>query len=288
MTVAVAGNRSAVGVAVAEVNLKFIWEEISAIRVGRTGEAFVLDLPGRLVAHPGHQPGAARRRSRARDRFGPCATPSSHRPRPGGHRSGPCGEDGAGGDGADPRRRLERHRQATPRRGIRADLRGALAHGGVARCRRGPRRGARLLADPAHGRTDTPAGGRGRPDRRGTIRPPDQPCDRRRIRAARDPVQRDGRRAVGFAGALGTHQPAQALSRAAGGRAGRPHRRRPRPRRAARRGGRGVLRPARLHRLLGAAPSPKPSSACCANTTTRSKGWSAPTGRRSSASPAMA
>lgn len=52
MTVAVAGNRSAVGVAVAEVNLKFIWEEISGIRVGRTGEAFVLDLPGRLVAHP--------------------------------------------------------------------------------------------------------------------------------------------------------------------------------------------------------------------------------------------
>lgn len=52
MTVAIAGNRSAVGVAVAEVNLKFIWEEISGIRVGRTGEAFVLDLPGRLVAHP--------------------------------------------------------------------------------------------------------------------------------------------------------------------------------------------------------------------------------------------
>ena len=52
MTVAVAGNRSAVGVAVAEVNLKFIWEVISEIRVGRTGEAFVLDGPGRLVAHP--------------------------------------------------------------------------------------------------------------------------------------------------------------------------------------------------------------------------------------------
>jgi adenylate cyclase len=52
MTVAVAGNRSAVGVAIAEVNLKFIWDVISAIRVGRTGEAFVLDLPGRLVAHP--------------------------------------------------------------------------------------------------------------------------------------------------------------------------------------------------------------------------------------------
>jgi len=52
MTLGVAGNRSAVGVAVAEINLKFIWEVISEIRVGRTGEAFVLDGPGRLVAHP--------------------------------------------------------------------------------------------------------------------------------------------------------------------------------------------------------------------------------------------
>lgn len=52
MTIAVAGNRSADGVAVADVNLKFIWEVISGIRVGRTGDAFVLDKPGRLVAHP--------------------------------------------------------------------------------------------------------------------------------------------------------------------------------------------------------------------------------------------
>ncbi|GGC50032.1 cache domain-containing protein [Chelatococcus reniformis] len=52
MTMAVAGNRSALGSAVAEINLKFIWEVISAIRVGRSGEAFVLDRPGRLVAHP--------------------------------------------------------------------------------------------------------------------------------------------------------------------------------------------------------------------------------------------
>ncbi len=52
MMIAVAGNRSAVGVAVAEVNLKFIWEVISGIKVGRTGDAFVLDAPGRLIAHP--------------------------------------------------------------------------------------------------------------------------------------------------------------------------------------------------------------------------------------------
>jgi class 3 adenylate cyclase len=52
MTIAVAGNRSATGVAIAEVNLKFIWDVISAIQIGRTGEAYVLDRPGRLVAHP--------------------------------------------------------------------------------------------------------------------------------------------------------------------------------------------------------------------------------------------
>ncbi|MGX5734993.1 cache domain-containing protein [Bosea thiooxidans] len=52
MTIAVSGNRAAAGVAVAEVNLKFIWDVISAIKVGRTGEAFVLDRQGRLIAHP--------------------------------------------------------------------------------------------------------------------------------------------------------------------------------------------------------------------------------------------
>jgi HAMP domain-containing protein len=52
MTIGVAGNRAAVGVAIAEINLKLIWDVISAIRVGRTGQAFVLDGPGRLIAHP--------------------------------------------------------------------------------------------------------------------------------------------------------------------------------------------------------------------------------------------
>ena len=52
MTIAVAGNRKAVGIAVAEINLKLIWDVISTIRVGYTGHAFVLDQFGRLVAHP--------------------------------------------------------------------------------------------------------------------------------------------------------------------------------------------------------------------------------------------
>ncbi|MDF2810925.1 MAG: transcriptional regulator [Microvirga sp.] len=52
LTIAIAGNRPSVGVVVAEVNLKLIWDVISAIKVGETGYAFVLDGPGRLVAHP--------------------------------------------------------------------------------------------------------------------------------------------------------------------------------------------------------------------------------------------
>jgi adenylate cyclase len=52
MTIAVAGNRAAVGIAIAEINLKLIWDVISAIRVGESGAAYVVDRAGRLVAHP--------------------------------------------------------------------------------------------------------------------------------------------------------------------------------------------------------------------------------------------
>jgi adenylate cyclase len=52
MTLAVAGNRPSVGVAVAQINLKLIWDVISAIHIGKSGVAFVIDSSGRLVAHP--------------------------------------------------------------------------------------------------------------------------------------------------------------------------------------------------------------------------------------------
>ncbi len=52
MTVAVAGARPSAGVTIAEINLKLIWDVISAIHIGKTGEAFVLDGVGGLVAHP--------------------------------------------------------------------------------------------------------------------------------------------------------------------------------------------------------------------------------------------
>jgi adenylate cyclase len=52
LTVAVSGNRPSVGIVMAGVNLKLIWNVISAIKIGETGHAFVLDGPGRLIAHP--------------------------------------------------------------------------------------------------------------------------------------------------------------------------------------------------------------------------------------------
>jgi class 3 adenylate cyclase len=50
--VAISGNRASAGTVIAEVNLKLIWDVISDIKVGKAGFAFVLDRPGRLIAHP--------------------------------------------------------------------------------------------------------------------------------------------------------------------------------------------------------------------------------------------
>jgi signal transduction histidine kinase len=51
MTLALAGGRDA-GVSVAEVNLKFIWDVVSQIKVGKRGQVYVVDAQGRLIAHP--------------------------------------------------------------------------------------------------------------------------------------------------------------------------------------------------------------------------------------------
>ena len=52
MTIALTGTRAANGVTIAVINLKLIWDVVSMIHVGQSGEAFVLDQSGRLVAHP--------------------------------------------------------------------------------------------------------------------------------------------------------------------------------------------------------------------------------------------
>ncbi|MBL8385093.1 MAG: GAF domain-containing protein [Burkholderiales bacterium] len=46
------GLRAGGGVTVAEVNLKFVWDVVSRIRVGDKGKAYVVDAKGQLVADP--------------------------------------------------------------------------------------------------------------------------------------------------------------------------------------------------------------------------------------------
>jgi two-component system, NtrC family, sensor kinase len=52
MTIAVAHAGHRAGVTMAEVNLKFIWDLISAMHVGHSGYAYVVDHRGRLIADP--------------------------------------------------------------------------------------------------------------------------------------------------------------------------------------------------------------------------------------------
>jgi signal transduction histidine kinase len=52
MTLALAGTQRSSGVSIAEVNLKLIWDVVSAIRVGKHGRAYVIDAQDRLIAHP--------------------------------------------------------------------------------------------------------------------------------------------------------------------------------------------------------------------------------------------
>jgi two-component system, NtrC family, sensor kinase len=52
MTISGAGTGGQAGMTVAEVNLKFIWDVISRISIGKEGLAYVVDSRGRLIAHP--------------------------------------------------------------------------------------------------------------------------------------------------------------------------------------------------------------------------------------------
>ncbi len=52
MTIAMAGISDEAGITIAEVNLKFIWDVISRIKVGEKGLAYVIDSQGHLIAHP--------------------------------------------------------------------------------------------------------------------------------------------------------------------------------------------------------------------------------------------
>ena len=52
LTLSITGAGRSAGVTVAEVNLKFIWDVISRMQVGKAGLAYVVDERGLLIAHP--------------------------------------------------------------------------------------------------------------------------------------------------------------------------------------------------------------------------------------------
>jgi signal transduction histidine kinase len=52
MTIAMAGSGGTAGVTAVEVNLKFIWDVVSQIKVGKAGHAYAVDGNGHLLAHP--------------------------------------------------------------------------------------------------------------------------------------------------------------------------------------------------------------------------------------------
>jgi len=52
LTMAMKGRGEEGAVAIADINLKFLWELVSSIRAGRNGKAYVVDGTGTLIAHP--------------------------------------------------------------------------------------------------------------------------------------------------------------------------------------------------------------------------------------------
>ena len=52
MTIARAGGGQDGGVIAIDVNLKFVWDVVSQIKIGKAGLAYVVDASGNLIAHP--------------------------------------------------------------------------------------------------------------------------------------------------------------------------------------------------------------------------------------------
>ena len=155
LTLAIAGAGRSSGVTVAEVNLKFIWDVISRIHVGKAGAAYVVDERGLLIAHP--DIGIVLRKTdlaRLASRGSGAEEAARHEHQCSGDLPRSLGPRGAHGVCTDRHARLAGVRRPAAERGAAAGLRCARAHRVRAR-RWPPVRGAcRRLVGASHGRTD--------------------------------------------------------------------------------------------------------------------------------------
>ena len=170
MTLAVRGSGKKGDVTIAEINLKFIRDVISGIRVGKEGYAYVVDAEGRLVAHPdlalvlrktdlSSLPQVARRDRRAR-----C---SRRNVRPDRDRDRPRRSPGAGRARRDRAAQLARLRRDAARRGVRAALHEPALERRPAAARTCDRRPGEPVARAQPGRPDPGAAGGRHPHRPG-------------------------------------------------------------------------------------------------------------------------
>jgi signal transduction histidine kinase len=52
MTIAIADRGNSSGVTVAQLELGYVWDAVSRVRIGSSGYAYIVDRDGRLIAHP--------------------------------------------------------------------------------------------------------------------------------------------------------------------------------------------------------------------------------------------
>ena len=169
MTVAVSGVRPSAGVTIAEINLKLIWEVISAIHVGRTGTGLRDGPFGRARRASRHQFGPARQ-GQPGGRAPACFASRDDLERRPSRGRGRCRRPHRlGRRQTDRGSRLDGDRRPTGSGGLPTDTCGPLAHRVPAPRRRGLCRGARLLARAANDWADQVARGRRGPYRRGRV-----------------------------------------------------------------------------------------------------------------------
>ena len=177
------------GVTSAEVNLKFVWEVVSRIKIGENGLAYVVDADGKLIAHPDISLVLQEDRPERAAAGGLAEAAPARRSNVAGARTSTA-RPVLSADARDPDARLDRLRRVAARRGLRAALCPTL------RARRwcsvagaAGLDGGELLPGARAGAAAARAAGRRGADRRRRAGPAHRGRDRRRARGAGRAVQ---------------------------------------------------------------------------------------------------